>query len=118
MRIVVPLWLAILTVVSLASDDFKYHLGTKGPFHHTAHLLAFAITGLMFCWTANSLRSRLLRALAACFTALVLEWMEALFYNNVVEWHDVWIGCLGVALGLALSIIVQVTRPSASFVRK
>lgn len=118
MRVVVPLWLAMLTAVSLMPDRFKFHLGTKGAFHRIDHFIVFAVTALIFCWTATSLQSRLLRAAGACFAAFVLEWMEAFFYHNRVEWRDVWIGCLGVAFGLLIANALQTPKAPVPFVRK
>lgn len=113
MRVVVSLWLVILTAVSLMPDRFKFRLGTKGAFHRVDHFVIFAITALIFCWTATGLQSRLWRAAGACFAAFVLEWMEAFFYHNHVEWRDVWIGCLGAALGFVIASIIQVTKRKA-----
>jgi uncharacterized protein YfiM (DUF2279 family) len=110
MRVIVPLWLALLAALSLAPDHWKDRVGVKGSFHGAAHLAVFATTAVIFCWTANSLRSRLLRAFGACLIALLMEWLEAFFYENSIEWRDVWTGCLGVALGFAITVVVQLTR--------
>ncbi|MBV9157529.1 MAG: hypothetical protein JO097_14795 [Acidobacteriaceae bacterium] len=118
MRVVVPLWLAVLTAVSLAPDRLKFRLGTKGAFHRADHVIIFALTGLVFCWSASSVRSRVLRAAGACLAAFVLEWMEAFFYENPVEWGDVWIGCLGAGLGFLLATILHAAHNPAPFVRK
>jgi uncharacterized membrane protein YjjB (DUF3815 family) len=118
MRVVVPLWLVVLTVVSLVPDPIKYHLGTKGSFHYAAHFLVFVATGLIFCWKSASLRSRLAAALAGCCAALVLELLEAQVYGNPIEWSDVWIGCLGVSLGFAAATIAHGIKMPAVFVRK
>ena len=114
MRVIVPLWLALLAAISLAPDDWKNRVGLKGSFHGVAHLAVFTATALIFCWTAASLRSRLLRAFGACLIALVMEWLEAFFYENTIEWRDVWLGCLGVALGFAIATFMQLTRSRAA----
>lgn len=118
MRVVVPLWLVLLAAVSLAPDHVKYHLGTKGSFHSTAHFIALALTGLLFCWKATSLRMRLAGVLAGCCVALALEFLERWFYGNPLEWSDVWIGCLGVVFGFTIATVWHGTKTLAWFVRK
>jgi hypothetical protein len=101
--------------VSLAPDPIKEHLGTKGPFHSAAHFIAFALTAVIFCWRSADLISRVSRAIGACCAAFLLENLEALFYGNPMEWRDVWMGCLGVAFGLAVTVMAQgVRRPADS----
>ncbi len=116
LRLIIPLWLVLLVSLSLAPDDLKYHLGTKGPFHYAGHFIAFTLTGLLFCWTSSSFKLRLVHAVAACCVALCLEALESWFYGNRLEWIDVLVGCLGVALGFAIPAILQIVRtPAASY---
>jgi hypothetical protein len=112
MRVVAPLWLAMLLAASLAPDSLKQQLGTKGPGHLAAHFLAFALTGIILCWNSLNLVSRLSRAIIGCGVALLLEILEALFYRNAVEWRDVAAGCLGVAFGFAVTTATANKTPA------
>ena len=118
MRAIVPLWLIILTIVSLMPDDVKFHVGTKGLLHYPMHLVAFIVTGLIFCWNLLNFRSRLACAIVACSAALALEILEAWPRRNPIEWTDVWVDCLGVAIGLTMVVVLQGTKTPAWFVRK
>ncbi|SRR5579884_1781629 len=106
-RVILPVWLAILFALSLAPEPVKYELGTKGGFHYAGHLIAFMVTALLFCWKPGSARRRLLCAFAACFLALALEGLEAIVYGNRFEWPDVWIDFLGIVLGFAIAGLVR-----------
>ncbi len=118
MRLVLVLWLAGLLAVSLAPDNVKFHLGTKGSFHYAAHFIALAITGALFSWQAFRMKAKLACTLAACLVAVLLEAAEAFVYRNPVEWRDVAVGCFGAAFGLAVAIIIQSATANRSFVRK
>ena len=117
-RVILAIWLAILLAVSLAPDAVKYELGTKGGFHDVGHLIAFVLTGALFCWKAVNRRAKLLGAFGACCFAIGLEALEALIYRNHFEWSDLWIDSLGVILGLAIVALLQGTKTPAWFVRK
>ncbi|HZS54297.1 MAG TPA: hypothetical protein VFA65_07830 [Bryobacteraceae bacterium] len=91
-------------------DGIKYHLGTKGILHYPMHLVTFVLTGVIFCWNLLSFRSRLVCAGVACCAAWSLEFLEALPHHNRIEWADVLIDCLGVAIGLTIVTVLQGTK--------
>jgi len=107
MRVIVPLWVAFLVAASFAPYDLKLQLGTKGHFHLPAHFLVFVLTGIIFCWKPANLRLKILWASAGCLAALILELLESWFFGNLVEWADVAIGCLGVAVGFLIAFLFQ-----------
>jgi hypothetical protein len=98
-RLVLLLWLALLTAVSLAPTSLKWRVGTMGPLHNWVHFLAFFVTGVLLCWNAGWFSSWLLRCFAGVGIAAFLEGMETIVYHNPFEWHDLRTDCLGIVLG-------------------
>ncbi|HXR78532.1 MAG TPA: hypothetical protein VN737_21315 [Bryobacteraceae bacterium] len=98
-RFALLLWLALLTVVSLAPTSLKWRVGTMGPLHNWDHFLAFFVTGVLLCWNAGRVSSWLLRCLAGIAIAAILEGMEAVVYHNPFEWRDLRTDSLGIVLG-------------------
>lgn len=101
-RCIVCAWLALITALSLAPFAVKSQLGTKGHFHDLGHFSIFLLTGLLLCWTGNTLLWRLARYLQVCFIAVLLETLETAIYHNRLEWRDVLLDAFGAAVGLAL----------------
>ncbi len=106
MRLLIWLWLAFVTTLSLAPLSVKIQLGTTGRLHTMGHFLIFLITAMVLCWTANSLPDKARRYLAVCAIGIVLEALEKIFYHDMFEWHDVAVDVLGAAVGLALVSIM------------
>ena len=106
LRVVICVWIALLTALSLAPFAVKAELGTMGALHDIGHLSVFAATAVLLCWTATRLPQKLVRYLAVGALALTLEWLEAAVYHNPFEWRDVLIDVLGAAIGLAIQSFV------------
>ena len=109
MRFVLPAWGAFLVAVSLLPVHLKGSLHMKGTMHYGAHFFVFIVTALLVCWKPVTFSLKLAWAGAACCVVTFLEVLEAVWFHNRVEWLDVWTGCLGVAAGLILIVIVQGT---------
>ena len=110
LRLISFLWLVLITVLSTMPLRFKLRVGTTGYLHKPGHLLAFLVTTVIFCWAAASLNALLLRSSAICCFAVILEILEWLLYHNRMEWEDVLIDVLGVALGFLIVAAVQRSR--------
>jgi len=109
MRVVVCVWLALLTALSLAPLRIKWQLGTTGALHDAGHLSIFAATAFLVCWTAKGVSGRLIRFAGVGAIALVLEGMESALYHNRLEWHDILMDLCGAAAGLAILSVLPIT---------
>ena len=105
--------MGFLLIISMLPLQYKRALHTMGPLYFGAHFIAFVITALLFCWKPQGFSRKCPWAAGACATALFLEVLEAVCYHNPVEWLDVWTGCLGVAAGLIVLVMLQRTPTSA-----
>jgi hypothetical protein len=107
-RYLLPLWLILITGISLAPFRVKYHLGAMGPLHAFGHMAIFLVTTVMVCSGAADTWIRLCRAGSILLFAMLCEWLELAVYGNFhFEWHDVRIDWIGVALGFAISELIH-----------
>ena len=107
MRWLVFLWLGFVTALSLAPLSVKSMLGAKGHFHEAGHLIIFLITAVLLCWTAVTVRARLLRYLAVCCFGVAMETLEAIVYGNRFEWEDVLFDFAGAFIGVIVMSLVS-----------
>ncbi len=105
-RYVVGVWLALITALSLAPFAVKSQLGTMGHFHDLGHFSTFLVTGILLCWTGNTLSSRLARYVQVCCIAVLLEALETAIYRNRFEWRDVMVDAIGAAAGCAIASVI------------
>jgi hypothetical protein len=102
MRVLVPIWLALLVSIFLAPWYVKLHLRTAGVRHDAGHFWVFLVTALLLSADASRLYSRTLRCCAGVLVAFSVEAMEAAYFHFRFEWHDVWVDSAGVSAGLIL----------------
>lgn len=107
-RYLMPIWLILITGLSLAPFRIKYHLGATGMWHTLGHILVFLITTLLVCFGAGNNWTRVARTLLVLVFAMLCEWLELAVYGNFhFEWQDVRIDWTGVALGFAIATIAD-----------
>lgn len=99
MRLVALLWVLLVIVLSLIPLPWKNAIGTTGAFHRAGHLLAFLILAFLLCRIAATATARMIRCAGAVLLGVVLETTEHLLYHDRLEWDDVLVDALGVALG-------------------
>lgn len=108
MRYLVPLWLILITGLSLAPFHIKYHLGATGAWHTYGHIAAFLTTTVLVCFGAADTWNRVGRAGSLLAFAMLCEWLELVVYGNFhFEWRDVFIDWTGVAIGFAISAVAH-----------
>ena len=114
MRYIVAIWVLLLSVVSLGPMWLKYHfLRTGGHMHVPGHFLMFMVTAMLLCWSATSVRSRLLRAFGAFLIGFTTEWLQAVIYHNPIEWRDIRTDTLGIIAGFLIVSLFQRTSVPA-----
>ena len=113
MRLVIPLWLAFVTAISMMPLKLKYRVGTTGILHNPGHFLVFSITAILLCRTATNPGSRAVRFTGVCCFAIIMETLEWVIYHNRMEWRDVLIDFFGAAAGLAVLSIFPVSSTAA-----
>lgn len=99
MRLAALVWVLAIIVLSLIPLPWKNEIGTTGAFHRAGHLLAFLILAFLLCRIASTAAARLIRCAGAVLLGIVLETAEHLLYRDRLEWDDVLVDALGVALG-------------------
>ncbi len=92
---------------------WKHEIGTTGAFHRAGHLLAFLILAFLLCRIASNTAARLVRCAGAVVLGILLETAEHLIYRDRLEWDDVLVDAIGVALGF-LCAFALTPRPSRS----
>lgn len=103
LRYSIAIWIALLLALCLAPLEVKSSLHTFGRLHDLGHIAVFAVTGVLFAWSAKLPPFRAVALVAAGLLALFTEWLEHRFYHNPIEWKDVYLDCIGV---LVASVIV------------
>lgn len=101
MRIIVPLWLAFVTAISMMPLRLKDRVGTTGVLHLPGHFTIFLITAVLVCRNATSSGSRLLRCIGVCCFGATIEILEWAAYHHRMEWRDVLVDALGALIGVA-----------------
>jgi hypothetical protein len=93
-------WMVCLAALSLMPLSVKRTIGATGVLHNAGHLAAFAITGILFLqWKQpDRFHPWLLWPLVAF--AFALEWVEAVLFHNLLEWHDIGTDTLGLLTAL------------------
>ena len=91
-----------LTMVSFLPSKQKHALHTKGRLHGPGHLLAFLLTTLVLLRLAKRRSTRLLVLGALAVLGPAFEVVQSVRDGYGVEWHDVFVDLLGVALGALL----------------
>jgi hypothetical protein len=103
-----PIWLILITGLSLAPFRVKHHLGATGMWHTGGHILVFLITTVLICSGAEDKWTRAARTLVVLLFAILCEWLELAVYGNFrFEWHDVRIDWIGVALGFVVASVAH-----------
>ena len=102
MRLLIPLWFAFLTAISLMPLGFKNALGTTGQYHAWGHFFVFLLTAVLVSWNSKSLALRIVSGAFALAFGILLEGLERVVYHNTFEWKDVLMDGLGVLAGLLL----------------
>jgi hypothetical protein len=107
-RYLLPIWLILITGLSLAPFRVKYHLGATGMWHSMDHVAIFLVTTILVCYGAADTWTRMGRSCALLVFAILCEWLELAVYGNFrFEWHDVLIDWSGIVLGFAVSAITN-----------
>lgn len=112
MRLAALLWVLVIILLSLIPLPWKNAIGTTGAFHRAGHLLAFLILAFLLCRIATTAAARLIRCAGAVLLGIVLETAEHLLYHDRLEWDDVFVDTIGVALGFlcAFALISRTGR--------
>ena len=113
MRLAALLWVLIIVVLSLIPVPWKDAIGTTGAFHRAGHLLAFLILAFLFCRITLNTAARLIRCAGAILLGFLLEAAEHFIYHDRLEWDDVLVDAIGVALGF-LCAFALASRTSGS----
>jgi hypothetical protein len=106
MRLAALLWVLLIVVLSLIPLPWKNAIGTTGAFHRAGHLLAFLILAFLLCGIASTATAKLIRSAGAVLLGIGLEIAEHLLYHDRLEWDDVLVDAIGVALGLLCAFAV------------
>jgi uncharacterized membrane protein YhaH (DUF805 family) len=96
------LWTAALTTLSLMPLPIKRAVGTTGQWHNVGHLIAFAITVVLFLQCRRPGGYSFCQLWPVVALAFALEWLESVLYRSIFEWKDVSVDALGIALGLLI----------------
>jgi len=99
--------LAAIAMVLSQFADSRHWLHTTGRLHGWYHFLPFAVLGLLAMWASPLLCVRLSWVLFAGMLGFAMELGEALRYDGVLEWHDVWMDAAGVAAGAVAGWLVS-----------
>jgi hypothetical protein len=105
MRILIVLWVLVVTFLSMMPMSYKDALGTTGQFHYAGHFFIFVITAVVFCWTAKGTQNRILRAGGAVAVGIAMEILERLGYHHRLEKRDILVDTLGVLTGLVATML-------------
>lgn len=93
------LCVAALTLVSFLPSKGKHALHTKGRLHGPGHLLAFLVTTMVLLRLVRRRSTRVLVLFALVVLGPAVEIMQSVRDGYGVEWHDVFVDLLGVAVG-------------------
>ena len=100
------LCIAGLTMVSFLPSKEKHVLHTKGRLHGPGHLLAFFLTTFILLRLARKRSTRVLVMVVLAVLGPAFEIVQSIRDGYGVEWHDVFVDLLGVALGaLVLALL-------------
>ena len=97
MRLAIALTFAAI-LLSLSTRG-RLMLHTMGPLHDWYHLALFIILGILAVRSSTKLSVRFALLAAAALLGLSIEYIEAVRYQNLIEWHDVRTDTSGVAIG-------------------
>ncbi len=107
-------WLAFICVLSLLPLSLKRDLHTTGALHPWGHILAFAITAILFYQPRAGLFGKTLRMLALVLFAVLLEFLQHAIYGNEFELPDVGMDAMGTFLGIVIASLAARGRASRS----
>jgi hypothetical protein len=107
MRWAAAFWLLLLFGLALSPLPVKLYLHTIGRFHSAGHTIAFFVTALLLLWNARGLRSEVLRFTAALALALLMEFLENLFYHSGFEWNDILIDLTGIITAWVIALVIR-----------
>jgi hypothetical protein len=107
MRLAALFWILLIIALSLIPTSWKDAAGTTGVFHQAGHLLAFLILGLLLCRSPITRNAKLVRCLGAIVLGIVLETAEHFMYHDRLEWDDVLVDSIGVALGFLFALVLS-----------
>jgi hypothetical protein len=98
-RILVLLWVLLMTALSLSPLAVKQRLHTTGHLHYGGHFLAFALTAAALLWRTPLLRLQLWRAGMVVLLGAALEATQVIAYHSRWEKRDLLVDAAGVAAG-------------------
>jgi hypothetical protein len=84
-RRIAQAWLLLLVIGSLQPA----RPGPVHAMHREIHFLAFGGTAFLLLLVTRSRREEMGVVLGGCLLGLSLEYLQHLFYHNVMEWWDV-----------------------------
>ena len=92
-------WIAGLALLSFLPTHDKHELHTKGRLHSAGHLLFFFVAAALLTVSARTAWARAsLLCVVAGFGASI-EYLQHLTSGVPLEWHDIRVDLLGIALG-------------------
>lgn len=94
------IWSIGLTLLSLLPLHVKRTIGTTGKLHDMGHILAFAITSVLFLRYNRPGPWAVWRLWPVLLFAIGLEAVESVLYGNILEWPDIGLDALGMLAGL------------------
>ena len=97
--VVAAVWIAGLALLSFLPTHDKHELHTKGRLHSTGHLLFFFVAAALLMASA---RTTWVRVSLLCVTAALgasIEYIQHVLSGVPLEWHDILVDLLGIALG-------------------
>ncbi len=107
LRIAAALLLTVILALSIAPDEIKHPLHTRGHLHNAFHFVAFLAAACLMTLASSGWRNRLLRGCVALVFALTTEYMEATLYMQKIEWQDVGMDALGIVAGLITAFLLR-----------
>jgi len=94
------LWSIGVALLSLLPLHLKRAIGTTGQLHDLGHVVAFAITSVLFLRCNRQGGWAVWRLWPVLAFAVILEALESILYSNVFEWSDIGVDTLGMVAGL------------------
>ncbi len=104
------LWIAGLALLSFLPVQGKKDLHTKGRFHSAGHFAFFMVAAVLLAMSVRRARSRVAMLCLTGLFGVAVEFTQHVVNHMRVEWNDIYVDLLGVALGGALVAVVHGLR--------
>ena len=98
--------------LSVAPESFKNEFHMRGKLHTPGHLLLFSVISFAALRSASSKMQRLLIIMSLSALCLALEVVEQRLFHGPMEWQDVWVDTLAVAVGALVAAFFSHPRIS------